>query len=60
MKSYLESMTKSLVLKVKIGNDYFILVKGKCIIVIESLTSLNYISNVLCVSKIDQNFLTVA
>ena len=60
MKSYLESMTKSSFLKVKIGNDYDILVKEKWIIVIESLTNLNYICDVLCVSNIHQNFLNVA
>jgi len=60
MKSYLESMTKSLFLKVKIGNDYYIIVKGKWIIVIESLTNLNYIFDVLCVSNNHQKFLSVA
>jgi hypothetical protein len=45
--------------KVKIGNGDYIDVKGKRIIVLNSLSGLKYISDVLYVSDIDQNLLSV-
>jgi len=43
--------------KVKIGNGDFISVKGKGTVSIESLFGMKYISDVLFVPDIDQNFL---
>ena len=55
-----KELDKTIVSKVKIGNSDFISVKGKGNVVIESLTSLKYISNVLYVPDIDQNLLSVS
>ncbi|XP_057451592.1 uncharacterized protein LOC130743382 [Lotus japonicus] len=53
-------LDKSIVSKVKVGNGDFISVKGKGTVVIESLTGLKYIPDVLYVPDIDQNLLSVA
>ena len=55
-----KELDKTIVSKVKIGNHDFILIKGKGTIVVESLTGLKHIFNILYVSKIDQNLLSVA
>jgi hypothetical protein len=45
--------------KVKIGNGDYIDVKGKGIVILNSLSGLKYISDVLYVPDIDQNLLSV-
>jgi len=50
---------KTVVSKVKIRNGDFISVKGKGKITIQSLSGMNYISDVLFVPDIDQNSLSV-
>lgn len=59
-KKLFKELDKSIVSKVKIGNGDFIPVKGKGTVVIESLSGLKYISDVLYVPDIDQNLLSVA
>jgi len=55
-----KELDKTIISKVKIGNGDFISVKGKGTIAIESLKGLKHISDVLYVSDIDQNLLSVA
>ena len=50
---------KTLISKVKIENCEFISVKGKGTVVIESLTGLKHITDVLYAPDIDQNLLSV-
>jgi len=55
-----KDLDKTIVSKVKIENGDSILVKGKGIVTIVSLTGLKHISDVLYVPNIDQNLLSVA
>jgi predicted aspartyl protease len=54
-----KELDKTIVSKVKIGNGDFNSVKGKGTVAIESLDGLKYISDVLYVPDIYQNFLSV-
>ncbi|RVW91832.1 Copia protein [Vitis vinifera] len=54
-----KELDKTIISKVKIGNGEFISVKGKGTMVIESLTGLKYITDVLYVPDIDQNLPSV-
>jgi hypothetical protein len=58
-KELFKKLDRTAISKVKIGNDDYIAVKGKRIVVINSLSGLKYISDVLYVSDIDHNLLSV-
>jgi hypothetical protein len=54
-----ELLDRTTISKVKIGNGDYIDVKGKGIVVLNSLSGSKYISDVLYVPDIDQNLLSV-
>jgi hypothetical protein len=54
-----KELDRTTISKVKIGNGDYIDVKGKGIVVLNSLSGLKYISDVLYVPDIDQNLLSV-
>ena len=54
-----KELDKTTISKVRIGNGEYISVRGKRIVVIESLSSLKLIPNVLFVPDIDQNLVSV-
>ena len=54
-----KELDRTAISQVKIGNGDYIDVKGKGIVVLNSLSALKYISDVLYVPDIDQNLLSV-
>jgi hypothetical protein len=54
-----KKLDKTVIYKVKIENGDYIVVKGKLIVAINSLSGLKCISDVLYVPDIDQNLLSV-
>jgi hypothetical protein len=54
-----KELDRTAISQVKIGNGDYIDVKGKGIVVLNSLSGLKYISDVLYVPDIDQNLLSV-
>ena len=54
-----KELDKTTISKVRIGNGEYISIRGKRIVVIESLSSLKLIPNVLFVPDIDQNLVSV-